>query len=157
MRKGCCPQHRAEAWSREHGPSQGPTESARGRMRVDPARLSQVFEPCVKRIILEKARVALFQGPRQCQVGTDAWKALPCPFVVSCACWVVGHWEKRIFPLYFHPGRQSALMDCTALLLIPMRLVQTPFQAFMPLLLGLFRAASKFERSAQEGSESDQP
>lgn len=126
-------------------------------MRVDPARLSQVFEPCVKQIILEKARVALFQGPRQCQVGTDAWKALPCPFVVSCACWVVGHWEKRIFPLYFHPGRQSALMDCTALLLIPMRLVQTPFQAFMPLLLGLFRAASKFERSAQEGSESDQP
>lgn len=75
---------------------------------------------------MEKARVSLLQRPSQCQVGRAAWKALPCPFVVTCACWLVGHWEKCHFPLYFRPERASVLMGSAALLHISGRLGRTP-------------------------------
>lgn len=67
---------------------------------------------------MEQARVSLFQGPNQCQVARDVCKALPCPSVVGYACWVVGHWERCHFPLYFLTERLSVLVSSATLLYI---------------------------------------
>jgi len=73
---------------------------------------------------LEKARVSLFQGPSHCQVGRAAWTALLCPYVVTCACWLVGHREKCHFPLYFR--QETASVGFATLLHISGTLGQTP-------------------------------
>lgn len=49
-----------------------------------------------------------------------------CPFVVTCACWVVGHWEKCHLPLYLWPETASVLMGTATLIYTFWRLVQAP-------------------------------
>lgn len=46
--------------------------------------------------------------------------------LVTCACCVVGHWEKCHLPLYLWPERASVLMGSASLIYIFWRLVQAP-------------------------------